>query len=63
MSARAMVLVLGVVSYLLAAWVLAGCVVAVPIGEGGRYGTVRCAVAYVPPIDLWQPAATFLPDK
>ncbi len=40
-----------------------GCSVTYPLGEAGRYGSVKATVEYLPPVDLWQSAPRFLADK
>lgn len=41
---------------------LSGCALTVPLGDEGRYGSLRGTVQYLPPVNLWEPA-TFLNDK
>jgi hypothetical protein len=70
MKPKFMALFWGILAYLCAAAAIglfamffAGCSVAYPLGEAGRYGTIKVAVAYVPPVDLWQGTPVFLADK
>ena len=42
---------------------LAGCQVSYPLGESGKYGTIKASVTYVAPVNLWLNPAPFLADK
>lgn len=48
---------------LLSVFTLSGCFMTFPLGESGKYGSVRVDVNYAPPVNLWQTAPTFLADK
>ncbi len=60
---HAILVAAGTIITILLSQLLSGCVVSVPLGENGCFGSIRGAVAYVPPVDLFQPPPTFLPDK
>jgi len=66
---HAILVAAGTIITILLSQLLSGCMVMVPIGESGRYGSIRGSVDYVPPVNLFEPShliplrPKFLPDK